>query len=186
MCRAASLVLQLADGEAASAKPARRLCLGGGGGGYDRHSRFERDATQLLLDPVGGGGAEAASAPSAVGLVLGYEEWVVVAGALGDAEEPVRAQDAGAGFAGFCGWLLEAMGYSNQVSPPGADRGVDIAASEDALGVRQPLLRVQCKSGGSAVGSPDVQALNGTLGPTDQFEGSRRNLTISTPPRHHS
>ena len=92
----------------------------------------------------------------------------------------------GAGFAGFCGWLLEAMGYSNQVSPPGADRGVDIAASEDALGVRQPLLRVQCKSGGSAVGSPDVQALNGTLGTTDQFEGSRRNLTISTPPRHHS
>lgn len=43
----------------------------------------------------------------------------------------------GAGFAGFCGWLLEAMGYSTQVSPPGADRGVDIVASEDALGVRQ-------------------------------------------------
>ena len=91
----------------------------------------------------------------------------------------------GAGFAGYCGWL-DAMGYSNQVSPPGADRGVDIAASEDALGVRQPLLRGQSKSGGSAVGSPDVLALNGTLGPTDQFEGSRRNLTISTPPRHHS
>ena len=78
----------------------------------------------------------------------------------------------GAGFAGFCGWLLEAMGYSTQVSPPGADRGVDIVASEDALGVRQL--------------AGDVQALNGTLGPTDQFEGSRRNLTISTPPRHHS
>jgi restriction system protein len=60
------------------------------------------------------------------------------------------------------------MGYSTQVSPPGADRGVDIVASEDALGVRPPLLRVQCKSGGGAIGSPDVQALNGTLGPTDQ------------------
>jgi restriction system protein len=74
----------------------------------------------------------------------------------------------GHGFAEFCGWLLEAMGYTTQVSPPGADQGVDIVASEDALGVRQPLLRVQCKSGGGAVGSPDVQALNGTLGPTDQ------------------
>ena len=47
------------------------------------------------------------------------------------------AMAKGAGFAGFCGCLLEAMGYSTQVSPPGADRGVDIVASEDALGVRQ-------------------------------------------------
>jgi restriction system protein len=74
----------------------------------------------------------------------------------------------GHGFSAFCGWLLEAMGYTTQVSPPGTDQGVDIVASEDALGVRPPLLKVQCKSGGGKVGSPDVQALNGTLGPTDQ------------------
>lgn len=74
----------------------------------------------------------------------------------------------GHGFAVFCGWLLEAMGYATQVSTPGADQGVDIIASDDALGVKPPLLKVQCKSGGGGVGSPDVQALNGTLGPTDQ------------------
>jgi restriction system protein len=74
----------------------------------------------------------------------------------------------GHGFAQFCGWLLEAVGYTTQVSPPGTDQGVDIIASEDPLGVRQPLLKVQCKSGGGAIGAQDVQALNGTLGPTDQ------------------
>jgi restriction system protein len=79
-----------------------------------------------------------------------------------------HAELQGHGFAEFCGWLLEAMGYAARVSPPGADQGVDIVASEDALGVRQPLLKVQCKSGSGAVGSPEVQALNGTLGPTDQ------------------
>lgn len=66
-------------------------------------------------------------------------------------------------FAQFCGWLLEALGYTAQVSPPGADQGVDIVATEDPLGVKRPLLKVQCKSGVGAIGSPEVQALNGTL-----------------------
>lgn len=74
----------------------------------------------------------------------------------------------GHGFAEFCGQLLEAMGYTTQVSPPGADQGIDILASEDALGVREPLLKVQCKSGSGAVGAPDVQGLNGTLQGSDQ------------------
>lgn len=74
----------------------------------------------------------------------------------------------GHGFAEFCGWLLEAIGYTTQVAPPGADQGVDIVASEDPLGVKQPLLKVQCKSGSGSVGSQDVQALNGTLSSTDQ------------------
>ena len=74
----------------------------------------------------------------------------------------------GHGFAQFCGWLLEAIDYTTQVAPPGSDQGVDIVASEDPLGVKQPLLKVQCKSGSGAVGSQDVQALNGTLSPTDQ------------------
>lgn len=73
----------------------------------------------------------------------------------------------GHGFADFCGALLQALGYTTQVSPPGTDQGIDIIASEDALGVKQPLLKVQCKSGSGAVGAPDVQALNGTLSPTD-------------------
>jgi restriction system protein len=79
-----------------------------------------------------------------------------------------QAELKGHGFAEFCGWLLEAVGYTTQVSPPGADQGIDIVASEDALGVKPPLLKVQCKSGAGAIGSPEVQALNGALGPTDQ------------------
>lgn len=69
----------------------------------------------------------------------------------------------GHGFAQWCGWLLETLGYTAQVSPPGADGGVDIVATEDPLGVKRPLLKVQCKSGTGAVGSAEVQALNGTL-----------------------
>lgn len=74
----------------------------------------------------------------------------------------------GHGFAQFCGWLLEAMGYSAKVSPPGVDKGIDIEASEDALGVKRPLLKVQCKSSSDGSGAPEVQALNGTLGPDDE------------------
>lgn len=66
-------------------------------------------------------------------------------------------------FAQFCGWVLEALGYTAQVSRPGADQGIDIVATEDPLGVKRPLLKVQCKSGSGAIGSPEVQALNGTL-----------------------
>lgn len=69
----------------------------------------------------------------------------------------------GHGFAQWCGWLLETLGYTARVSPPGADGGVDIVATEDPLGVKRPLLKVQCKSGTGQIGSPDVQALNGTL-----------------------
>ncbi len=90
----------------------------------------------------------------------------------------------GHGFAEFCGWLLEAMGYATQVSPPGADQGVDIVASEDALGVKPPLMRVQCKSGSGGIGSPEVQALNGTLGPTDQ--GIFFAVGGFTPPAKHA
>jgi restriction system protein len=66
-------------------------------------------------------------------------------------------------FAQFCGWILEALGYAAQVSEPGADQGVDIVATEDPLGVKRPLLKVQCKSGAGTISSADVQALNGTL-----------------------
>lgn len=66
-------------------------------------------------------------------------------------------------FAQFCGWVLEALGYTAQVAPPGTDQGVDILATEDPLGVKRPLLKVQCKSGTGAEGSEAVQALNGTL-----------------------
>lgn len=73
----------------------------------------------------------------------------------------------GHGFATFCGWLFEALGYSARVGPPGADGGIDIEATKDPLGVERPLLKIQCKSGSGAIGSSEVQALNGTLADTE-------------------
>lgn len=92
-------------------------------------------------------------------------------------------------FAQFCGWVLEALGYTAQVSPPGADQGVDIVATEDPLGVKRPLLKVQCKSGVGAIGSPEVQALNGTLAENELglfiavggFKGTARQVAAGMP-----
>src|SRR5438045_2719663 len=72
---------------------------------------------------------------------------------------------------------------------PSADQGIDIVATEDPLGVKQPAVKVQCKSGTSQSGSPEVQALNGTLAPTDQglfisvsgFTGAARQVAAGMP-----
>jgi hypothetical protein len=37
------------------------------------------------------------------------------------------------------------MGYKTRVSPPGADRGVDIFASPDGLGLEEPRIFVEVK-----------------------------------------
>jgi len=73
----------------------------------------------------------------------------------------------GHGFERFCGWLLEALGYSVRVSEPGADGGIDIVATKDPLGVARPLLKIQCKSGAGKSKSSEIQALNGTLADTE-------------------
>ena len=41
--------------------------------------------------------------------------------------------------------ILRAMGYHTQVSPEGADRGVDIFASPDGLGLQEPRIFVEVK-----------------------------------------
>ena len=67
-------------------------------------------------------------------------------------------------FAAFVAHLLNAMGYVTQLSPPGADGGVDIVASRDPLGLEPPVIKVQCKSSAGKSGAPEVQSLLGTLG----------------------
>ncbi len=52
--------------------------------------------------------------------------------------DPYELQDLVAG-------VLRAMGYKTRVSPPGADRGVDILASPDGFGFEQPRIVVECK-----------------------------------------
>ncbi len=58
--------------------------------------------------------------------------------------------------------ILRAMGYRTVVSGPGADRGVDIFASPDGLGLQDPRIFVEVKHRtGSAMGSKEVRSFLG-------------------------
>ena len=61
------------------------------------------------------------------------------------------------------GDLLETMGYRTRVSLEGPDKGIDIVAFRDELGLQPPIIKVQAKSGEGNVGSPEVQALSGAV-----------------------
>jgi restriction system protein len=62
----------------------------------------------------------------------------------------------GHGFANLVDQLLKAQGYVTQLSPPGADGGIDILAASGALGFDQPRVCVQVKS---TTGQVDVKTL---------------------------
>lgn len=66
-------------------------------------------------------------------------------------------------FARFVAHLLGQMGYRTRVSPEGPDGGIDIVAHKDELGFEPPIIKVQVKSTEGNVGSPEVQALYGTV-----------------------
>jgi len=68
--------------------------------------------------------------------------------------DPYEYQDLVAG-------LLRAMGYKTRVSPPGADRGIDILASPDGLGFEQPRIVVECKHRKGAMGAPEIRTFLG-------------------------
>ncbi len=58
--------------------------------------------------------------------------------------------------------LLEAMGYRTTVSERGPDRGVDIFASPDGLGLQEPRIFVEVKHRpGTAIGAPDLRSFLG-------------------------
>jgi len=68
--------------------------------------------------------------------------------------DPYQMQDLVAG-------ILRAMGYKTRVAAPGADRGVDITASPDGLGLQEPRIFVEVKHRTAPMGS---QALRTFLG----------------------
>ena len=57
--------------------------------------------------------------------------------------------------------ILRAMGYRTRVSEPGPDRGVDIFASRDGLGLEEPRIFVEVKHRAGAIGAPAVRAFLG-------------------------
>jgi restriction system protein len=66
-------------------------------------------------------------------------------------------------FEHFTAALLRAMGYHARVTVSSGDGGVDVIASKDALGIEQPVIKVQCKRTVNAIGGPVVQNLAGAL-----------------------
>jgi len=65
--------------------------------------------------------------------------------------------------------ILRAMGYKTKVSPKGGDRGKDIIASPDGLGLEQPRIRAEVKHRpGSQMGSNDLRSFLGGLRDSDK------------------
>ncbi|MBD3280360.1 restriction endonuclease [Candidatus Dojkabacteria bacterium] len=61
------------------------------------------------------------------------------------------------------GGILRAMGYKTLISPPGADRGKDIVASPDGLGLEEPRIFVEVKHRGGQMGRKEIVSFTGGL-----------------------
>lgn len=75
--------------------------------------------------------------------------------------DPYQMQDLVAG-------ILRAMGYKTRVSPKGADRGVDIFASPDGLGLEEPRIFVEVKHRKTTMGTNEVRSFMGGRQPGDR------------------
>lgn len=71
--------------------------------------------------------------------------------------------------------ILRAMGFKTRVSAKGPDRGVDVFASPDGLGLQEPRIKVEVKHRQkTTIGSNEVRSFLGGLRPGD------RGLYVST------
>lgn len=76
--------------------------------------------------------------------------------------DPYEMQDLVAG-------ILRAMGYKTRVSPKGADRGVDIFASPDGLGLQEPRIFVEVKHRRQTqMSAPELRSFLGGRKPGDR------------------
>lgn len=64
--------------------------------------------------------------------------------------------------------LLRAMGYRTRVSARGPDRGVDVLASPDGLGLTQPRIKAEVKHRSGSMGSNPIRSFIGALREGDQ------------------
>ena len=75
----------------------------------------------------------------------------------------------------FVAAILRTLGYKTRVSPAGSDRGKDIVASPDGLGLSQVRIKVEVKHRpGTKIDAPLVRSFLGGLRPND------RGLYVST------
>jgi restriction system protein len=64
--------------------------------------------------------------------------------------------------------ILRAMGYRARVSPAGVDRGVDIFASPDGLGLEEPSIFVEVKHRKGKMDAPEIRSFLGGRKPGDR------------------
>jgi len=86
-------------------------------------------------------------------------------------ERRVASAFTGHNFTRLVAEILKAQGYIVNVSPPGADNGIDIVAGRGALGFEAPRLVVQVKSGNVVADQPTLQALIGSVQDTHADQG---------------
>ena len=71
--------------------------------------------------------------------------------------------------------LLRAMGYKTIISPAGPDKGKDIIASPDGLGLEDPKILVEVKHrSNSSMGAPQIRNFMGVL------QANNKGLYVST------
>jgi restriction system protein len=141
-------------------------------------SRNEAPQRFLAAAKKGNDPGPSLSAPAAKGTSLEGEiiEAVDASINLADAardqiERYISAHFAGHAFTQLIAAILRAQGYQARVSPPGADKGVDIVAGQGALGFDGPRLVVQVKSGDIVVDQPTLQGLLGCVADTHAEHG---------------
>lgn len=59
--------------------------------------------------------------------------------------------------------ILRAMGYKAKVSPKGPDRGVDVIASPDGLGLTHPRIKAEVKHRNGSMGASAIRSFIGAL-----------------------
>lgn len=70
--------------------------------------------------------------------------------------------------------VLRAMGYKTRVSPRGSDRGKDIIASPDGLGLEDPRILVEVKHRQGSMGSQELRSFIGGI------RGGDKGIYVST------
>lgn len=81
----------------------------------------------------------------------------------------------GHGMARLVEAVLKAQGFSTHLSPPGADRGIDILAAGGPFGFDRPRICVQVKSGDTPADRPEFTQLIGAM----QNVGADQGLFVS-------
>jgi restriction system protein len=59
--------------------------------------------------------------------------------------------------------IFKAMGFRSRVSPKGPDRGVDVFASPDGLGLQEPRIKAEVKHQSGTIGAPVLRGFIGAL-----------------------